>query len=325
MKNLFALMLCLCTAFSVLAQAPNANYDPDWDGAGNLGVSDLIGFLALFGDFDTDSDGIWDSVDECTDLSACNFDSNPTVPCSFDDAIGICGGWCESDENGDGVCDFSCGLDLIQYHGYSYATVQVGEQCWFAENLRTEYYANDDAIPGELTDSEWNSTTSGAVTVYGEGISNVNGGSDDEESNLADYGRLYNWYAVDDARGLCPTDWHVPTDAEWMTLEMELGMGESEANGEGWRGTDQGTQMKATYGWCCGGNGTNLSGFSALAGGSRYKTGTFIAEGNFGYFWSSSPNELFWAWARHLQSVDTRVQRDTDHRRSGFSVRCIKD
>ena len=56
-------------------------------------------------------------------------------------------------------------------------------------------------------------------------------GSDDEVSNLADYGRLYNWYAVDDARGLCPSGWHVPTDGEFMTLEMELGMSESEANG----------------------------------------------------------------------------------------------
>ena len=82
MKNLFALLLCLCTALSLFAQAPNANYDPDWDGDGNLGVSDLLGFLGLFGDFDTDGDGVWDSVDDCTDLSACNFDLNPSEPCS---------------------------------------------------------------------------------------------------------------------------------------------------------------------------------------------------------------------------------------------------
>ena len=83
---------------------------------------------------------------------------------------------------------------------------------------RTEHYANGDAIPGELSDGEWSSTTSGAMTVFGEGTSTVSSGSDDEVSNLADYGRLYNWYAVDDARGLCPSGWHVPTDEEYTTL-----------------------------------------------------------------------------------------------------------
>ena len=80
---------------------------------------------------------------------------------------------------------------------------------------------------------------------------------------------LYNWYAVDDARGLCPSGWHVPTDGEYMTLEMALGMSESEANDTGWRGTDQGTQMKSSPSDDPSWNGTNTSGFSALAGGSR--------------------------------------------------------
>ena len=99
--------------------------------------------------------------------------------------------------------------------------MQIGEQCWFAENLRNEHYANGDAIPGELSNSEWNAddTNLGAQAIY-----------NNDASNLADYGRLYNWYAVDDARGLCPSGWHVPTDGEFMTLEMELGMSESEAN-----------------------------------------------------------------------------------------------
>jgi hypothetical protein len=108
-------------------------------------------------------------------------------------------------------------------------------------NLRSKSYTSCYAIIVELSYGEWSSATSGAVTVYGEGTSVVYNGSDDEVSTLADYGRLYNWYAVDDACGLCPSGWHVPTDWEFMTLEMELGMSESEANETGWRGTDQGT------------------------------------------------------------------------------------
>ena len=106
--------------------------------------------------------------------------------------------------------------------------------------MRNEHYANGDAIPGDLSNSEWENaddTNLGAQAIYNNDV-----------SNLADYGRLYNWYAVDDARGLCPSGWHVPTDGEFMTLEMELGMSESEANDTGWRGTDQGTQMKSSPG-----------------------------------------------------------------------------
>lgn len=143
-------------------------------------------------------------------------------------------------------------LASVTFDGYDYDLVAIGGQCWFAENLRTEHYTNGDLIPANLTDSEWNSTTSGAVAVYGEGSGCDNWSPDgdacDPAWSLNEYGRLYNWFAVDDDRGLCPTGWHVPTDGEWMTLEMELGMSESQANSIGWRGTDQGSQMKTTYG-----------------------------------------------------------------------------
>ena len=131
----------------------------------------------------------------------------------------------------------------MEYDGYTYDLVAIGDQCWFAENLRNEHYANGDAISGNLSGNDWISASygEGAQTIYGEGISEVGSGSEDEAANLAAYGRLYNWYAVDDARGLCPSGWHVPSDAEWMTLEMELYMTESAANSVGWRGTDQGT------------------------------------------------------------------------------------
>jgi uncharacterized protein (TIGR02145 family) len=139
-------------------------------------------------------------------------------------------------------------------------------------------------------------------------------------ANLATYGRLYNWYAVNDSRGLCPSGFHVPSDGEWMTLEMALGMTSSQANSTGWRGTDQGTQMK-TSSW----RGTNSSGFSALPGGFRsYGSGNFSGQGTNGYWWSSSPNGTN-AWLRNLSSGDSNVGRYYNYGRSGFSVRCVRD
>ena len=215
------------------------------------------------------------------------------------------------------------GASTVTFDGYTYDLVAIGDQCWFAENLRTEHYANGDAIFWGLNDSDWSNITSGAVTVYGEGTSTVYHGSDDEESNLADYGRLYNWYAVDDARGLCPTGWHVPTDGEYMTLEMVLGMSESELNSEGWRGTDQGAQMKSSSSDNPGWDGTNSSGFSALDGGSRFNSGPFAYQGT-GYFWSSSPHDTE-AWLRTLGAGNPMVSRFNAPPQFGHSVRCLKD
>ena len=224
---------------------------------------------------------------------------------------------------------FTCG-DTLNYQGYGYVTVLIGGQCWFAENLRSENYRNGDAIPSNLSGSEWNTTSSGAVTVYGEGSSQCynyspDGDACDEAWSLIEYGRLYNWFAVDDSRGLCPSGWHVPTDGEWMTMEMALGMSGSEVIDTGWRGTDQGTQMKTDYGWINPGNGTNSSGFSGLPGGIRaHHNSRFYAGGADGLWWSSSSDGSD-AWSRLLSSDYDNVSRGGSSPLSGFSVRCIKD
>ena len=245
------------------------------------------------------------------------------------------------DGNGDGAVDamdllgllseysdtcesaFGCGHPLL-FDGYFYGIVQIGEQCWFKENLRTEHYANGNVIPGGLSNSEWENAASGAQTVYGEGISDCEGHCD-EVQNLEDYGRLYNWYAVEDSRGLCPSGWHVPADGEWMTLEMELGMNEYEANATGWRGTDQGTQMKSSASDTPSWNGTNNSGFSGLPGGFRGSAGHFHDENDFGCWWSASPSGTTSAWFRELYSFTATVYRNHPNQRIGFSVRCIRD
>jgi len=293
----------------------------------------------------------------CTDMSACNFSSEaneddgsciyPLFGDDCEDGGAACGEgttwdaniqacvvseFCQEDLDGDGVIGISdlmqllssfgtmcpiwmCG-DPVNYHGYDYATVQIGEQCWFAENLRTELYNNGDAIPGELSESEWSNTDS--TNLGAQVIHNSN------PANLASYGRLYNWHAVNDERGLCLAGWHVPTDGEFMTLEMELGMSESEASGVNFRGSDQGTQLKSSSDDSPSWNGTNTSGFSGLAGGVRYADGSFYLLTSHVYFWSASPNGEN-AWYRKLYTYNSEVSRDYFDHRGGFSVRCVQD
>ena len=216
----------------------------------------------------------------------------------------------------DGSCVYGpleCGgVPTVTYDGYTYDLVAIGDQCWFAENLRNEHYANGDVIPGELSNSEWAVHNAGAQAIY-----------NNDASNLADYGRLYNWYAVDDARGLCPSGWHVPTDGEFMTLEMELGMSESEAKNR-LAGTDQGTQMKSSPEDSPSWNGTNTSGFSGLAGGRRQRWGLHYG-GNDGYFWSASAYGRY-AWYRMLdggtlKSIGTTTYHETVFQFVAFGIK----
>jgi uncharacterized protein (TIGR02145 family) len=208
---------------------------------------------------------------------------------------------------------FTCGTSTVTYDGYNYATVQIDSQCWFKENLRNDDYNDATAIPGNLDDATWTTTTSGAQTVYGEGSSYVSSGSSDEAANLATYGRLYNWYAVNTGM-LCPTGWHVPTDAEWTTLEDTLG-GSLVA----------GTALKVTSSNTPAWDGSNTSGFSALPGGYRYyDDGYFYDQGSYGSWWSSSPNGTD-AWCRDLISGNSDVSRLSDYTRYGLSVRCLQN
>ena len=221
-------------------------------------------------------------------------------------------------------------LEFVTFDGYDYDLVEIGDQCWFAENLRTEHYANGDSISADLTDSEWGATTNGAVAVYGEdeGCEDLspNGDACDPAWSLNQYGRLYNWYAVDDDRGLCPTGWHVPTDGEWMTLEMELGMTTEQVNGTGYRGTDQDMKLKANSGWYSGDNGSNSSQFTGLPGGYRRFNGNFTDAGNIGIWWTSTPSEYDgYSWNRILGSGYVGVNRNWNGKYYGFSVRCLKD
>ena len=211
----------------------------------------------------------------------------------------------------------------VEMDGYTYSVVEIGDQCWFSENLRSTVYGNGDVIPAGLTDGLWYATNAGATAVYGEGNNLCHNYSPDidacdEAQSLAAYGRLYNWYAVDDERGLCPSGWHVPTDGEWTQLEDYI-------TSQGFDGTE-GMALKSNSGWYNNNNGTDDFGFSALPGGYRsYYSGYFYNAGDDGYWWSSSPNGGN-AFSRILSFDNPVVSRySISLPRDGFSVRCLRD
>ena len=194
----------------------------------------------------------------------------------------------------------------VEMDGYRYKGVPIGDQCWFAENLRTTVYADGTAIPEVTDNTAWSLLSTGARCYY-----------DLDPGTSHGYGRLYNWYAVDDTRGLCPTGWHVPTDDEWTALETYLG-----ANGHSGA---EAAALRSTSGWSNSLNGTDDFGFSALPGGVRDSyDGYFYVAGYGGYWWSSSPSGGN-AWSRGLYDISPDLDRTSSIPRNGFSARCLRD
>ncbi|HEY5535547.1 MAG TPA: fibrobacter succinogenes major paralogous domain-containing protein [Ignavibacteria bacterium] len=187
--------------------------------------------------------------------------------------------------------------------GNTYKTITIGKQVWFSENLNVEHYRNGDVIPQVQDKEEWASLTSGAWCYY-----------DNNSGNGTTYGKLYNWYAVNDSRGLAPEGWHVSTDEEFTKLYDFLG------------GADiAGNKMKSTNGWDENGNGTNSSDFSGLPGGYRNHDGYFGNLGRNGCFWTSTDFNSINAWFRNLVFSLSDVIRHNYLYVNGLYVRCVKD
>lgn len=204
--------------------------------------------------------------------------------------------------------------------GNVYQTMVIGDQEWMTENLKVTHYRNGDSIPNLTDVDDWTSTSSGAYCYY-----------DNDPSNSDTYGALYNWYAVDDSRGLAPAGWHVPTDDEIKELEMYLGMSQSQADDTDWRGTNEGSKLAGGYDLWSNGDLRNdpefdTSGFSFLPGGYRFSySGSFLNVGNYGSFWSSTEGYSSNAWYRHLYYDNSAVYRYNYGKQNGFSVRCVRD
>lgn len=213
--------------------------------------------------------------------------------------------------------------------GNRYTTVVIASgdsglspQVWMKENLAVTRYRNGDRIVHARSAREWqqcNREKKGAWCYYK---------NDTRRGGV--YGKLYNWYAVNDPRGLAPEGWHVPSDLEWAMLERHMGMPVMEAYERGYRGKDTnvGGKLKldkSRYWAYPNAGATNESGFAAQPGGYRQHFGTFLNEWYQAYFWTSTGIGDDSALSRSLFSSNSIVSRYNNSKSCGFSVRCVKD
>ncbi len=173
-----------------------------------------------------------------------------------------------------------------------------------AENLKVTHYRNGDPIHNVTDIDTWYELTTEAYCEYNNDI-----------NNATMYGRLYNWYSINDSRGLTPIGWHVPSDTEWQTLVDYLG-GDTVAGG---KMKETGTTHWQNPNVA----GTNESNFSGLPGGLR--TVSDLGIGSSAFFWSSTEGSIGLAYVRILDTYDSNVGRDIDVKCLGLSLRCVKD
>ena len=191
--------------------------------------------------------------------------------------------------------------------GNIYKTIKIGDQVWMAENLRTTHYRNGDAIPNVTEDSIWGSQETGAYCNYN---------NTEDLDTIATYGRLYNWYAVNDSRGLAPKGWHVPDINDWLILIDNLG-GDTIASKH--------LKEAGDFHWVRYNVADNSSGFTALPGGWRYLSEKTIKISFYGAWWVSTEYNSSSAAFLDLFVYDTKVWKGFNYKQNGYSVRCIKD
>ncbi len=185
-------------------------------------------------------------------------------------------------------------------------SVKIGTQEWTTKNLEVVTFRNGDRISEAKTNEEWQAAGEKGQPAWCY--------YDNDPKNGEKYGKLYNWYAIKDPRGIAPKGYHVPSKEEWDILESYLG-GEEIA----------GKKLKSTEGWLEVGNGTNESGFSGLPGGFRYYYGYFYTVGNNAGWWSSTELDTYYACKLELNDNNDDVSRDATKGGFGFYVRCLRD
>jgi uncharacterized protein (TIGR02145 family) len=195
---------------------------------------------------------------------------------------------------------------ITDVDGNSYDTVRIGTQTWMAENLNVSRFRNGDTIPEAKSDEEWlraGENQQPAWCYYQ---------NDPKNGNV--YGKIYNWYAVNDSRGLGPEAWHVATELEWTVLTDYLG-GDSIA----------GATLKSTSGWLENGSSTNESGFLGLPGGCRSHVGSYYGIGEFGFYWNIPDGYSSLSWSSYLYYGNGSLYVGFYNIGRGFSVRCVKN
>lgn len=196
---------------------------------------------------------------------------------------------------------FNCGTSKVSYNGHDYSTVEIGDQCFFAENLRTTSY-NDGSSITQVTDgTAWTSLSTAAYCTY-----------NNDASNVADYGILYNWYVVESAK-ICPTGWHVPSETEWATFTTTVG-GANATGAEAIKVTSTDTPD-----W----DGNNSTGFTVVPSGQRQGTdGTFKFLDSRAAFWSTTASS---GGSYQIRRVAATLENTDNDAKFGLSIRCLQD
>ena len=307
--------------------------DTDSDGVCD-DVDDCVGSYDALGvcngtcQFDSDNDGICDDVDDCIgaydacgvcngpgEIYECGCADIPQGDCDCNgnqlDAIGVCGGDCTEDLNNNGICDNTEDCVTENYNGYVYDLTLVGNQCWFAENLRTTTYTSGAPINELGTGSEWRDDEAGAYYNPLDVIDTL--------------GFLYNWYAIDE--GVCPIGWRVPSDQDWKLFEENIGMNTSELDATGNRGEAQ--DMHSII---------FASDFNPVyAGVIKDIDGMYYGQDLIATYWTSDShfslkrNRRESAWSRAILDTKNGIARYNDlwqtskSKGHGMSVRCVYD
>lgn len=191
--------------------------------------------------------------------------------------------------------------------GNSYKTIAIGSQTWMAENLKSIKLNDGTAIPLVTDNSAWSNATGAARCYY----------ANDSTSYKGNYGALYNWYTVQTGK-LCPTGWHVPTDADWTKLASAVGLPDSVAGGS-LKDGGYGMWVYPNY------YATNATGFKAYPGGYRYYNGSFYNIGLSTNYWTATAYTNNTAYYRFLSCSNGKIGRDFYDKAFGFSIRCVKD
>ncbi|MEI7471721.1 MAG: fibrobacter succinogenes major paralogous domain-containing protein [Chitinophagaceae bacterium] len=185
-------------------------------------------------------------------------------------------------------------------------TIVIGTQQWMSKNLDLAFYRNGDPIPQVTNQAAWATLTTGAWCYY-----------NNDSTQATTYGKLYNWYAVNDPRGLAPIGWHIPSNAELAVLSTTLG-GDAIAGG---KMKDAGIINWTTPNT----GGNNNSGFTGLPAGHRNDVGSFTSNFSFGYWWSTTETSASIALICYLAYYVSDLNMSFGSKRNGFSVRCIRD
>ncbi len=260
----------------------------------------------------------WDGTNPVAHLSQPLIISTGSVISGSDANDISINGYLVGNGTGGGDPDWTCGDLLVDDRdGRDYQTVQIGDQCWMAQNLDV----------GTMINGSTNQSNNSTIEKYCY---------DDSNANCVTYGALYQWdemmqYSTSaGTQGICPTGWHLPTDDEYKVLEMQLGMSSSEAGNTGWRGTTEGSKLAGNEALWTDGDldseaNFGISGFEALPAGYRKKDGSLSLLSSYVGFWTSSESGTY-AWRRTLYyNNHTGVYRNYPEKTLGLSVRCVQD